>query len=67
MQGQAVNLTAGGQLSNSGQITTGSGASTLSGSDIMLNSNSALQGGGDVALVSRAISRLTVLPARSVA
>ncbi|GJL35951.1 hypothetical protein TUM17576_27710 [Enterobacter hormaechei] len=53
MQGQAVNLTAGGQLSNSGQITTGSGASTLSGSDIMLNSNSALQGGGDVALVSR--------------
>lgn len=53
MQGQAVNLSAGGQLTNNGQITTGSGASTLSGSAIVLNSNSALQGGGDVALVSR--------------
>lgn len=53
MQGQAVNIAAGGQLSNSGQITTGSGASTLSGSAIVLNSNSTLQGGGDVALVSR--------------
>ncbi|WP_083565982.1 hemagglutinin repeat-containing protein [Kosakonia radicincitans] len=53
MQGQAVNLSAGGQLTNSGQITTGSGASTLSGSNIVLNDNSAVQGGGDVALVSR--------------
>ncbi|VVT48647.1 Putative large exoprotein involved in heme utilization or adhesion of ShlA/HecA/FhaA family [Kosakonia radicincitans] len=53
MQGQAVNLSAGGQLTNNGQITTGSGASTLSGSNIVLNGNSAVQGGGDVALVSR--------------
>ncbi|MDD7998313.1 hemagglutinin repeat-containing protein [Kosakonia radicincitans] len=53
MQGQAVSLSAGGQLTNSGQITTGSGASTLSGSNIVLNGSSAIQGGGDVALVSR--------------
>lgn len=53
MQGQAVNLNAGGQLTSNGQITTGSGASTLSGSDIVLNGNSALQGGGDITLASR--------------
>ncbi|XTZ37861.1 hemagglutinin repeat-containing protein [Salmonella enterica] len=53
MQGQAVNLSAGGQLTNNGQITTGSGASTLSGSNIVLNGNSAIQGGGDVTLTSR--------------
>ncbi|WBT57059.1 hemagglutinin repeat-containing protein [Kosakonia oryzendophytica] len=53
MQGQAVNLSAGGQLTSSGQITTGSGASTLSGSAIVLNGNSALQGGGDITLASR--------------
>ncbi|MGG7448517.1 hemagglutinin repeat-containing protein [Kosakonia oryzendophytica] len=53
MQGQAVNLSAGGQLTSNGQITTCSGASTLSGSDIVLNGNSALQGGGDITLASR--------------
>ncbi|WP_342322975.1 hemagglutinin repeat-containing protein [Kosakonia sp. BYX6] len=53
MQGQAVNLSAGGQLTNNGQITTGSGASTLSGSAIVLNGNSALQGGGNITLASR--------------
>ncbi len=53
MQGQAVNLSAGGQLTNNGHITTGSGASTLSGSSIVLNNNSAVQGGGDVTLTSR--------------
>ncbi len=53
MQGQAVNLAAGGQLTNNGQITTGNGASTLSGSAIVLNGNSSLQGGGDVTLASR--------------
>ncbi|WP_245191450.1 hemagglutinin repeat-containing protein [Kosakonia oryzendophytica] len=53
MQGQALNLSAGGQLTSSGQITTGSGASTLSGSAIVLNGNSALQGGGDITLASR--------------
>ena len=53
MQGQAVNLSAGGQLTNNGQITTGNGSSTLSGSTIVLNGNGSLQGGGDVALLSR--------------
>ncbi len=48
-----MNLSAGGQLTSNGQITTGSGASTLSGSDIVLNGNSALQGGGDITLASR--------------
>ena len=37
MQGQAVNLTAGGRFSNNGQITTGNGASSLSGSSVALN------------------------------
>jgi filamentous hemagglutinin len=53
MQGQAVNLSAGGQLTNNGQITTGNGSSTLSGSTIVLNGNGSLQGGGDVTLSSR--------------
>ena len=53
MQGQAVNLRAGGQLTNNGQITTGNGSSTLSGSTIVLNANGSLQGGGDVTLLSR--------------
>ncbi|WP_312122239.1 hemagglutinin repeat-containing protein [Kosakonia cowanii] len=53
MQGQAVNLSAGGQLTNNGQITTGNGSSTLSGSAIVLNGNGSLQGGGDVTLLSR--------------
>ncbi|MGR4049463.1 hemagglutinin repeat-containing protein [Kosakonia cowanii] len=53
MQGQAVNLSAGGQLMNNGQITTGNGSSTLSGSAIVLNGNGSLQGGGDVTLSSR--------------
>ncbi|WP_305067801.1 MULTISPECIES: hemagglutinin repeat-containing protein [unclassified Kosakonia] len=53
MQGQAVNLRAGGQLTNNGQITTGNGSSTLSGSTIVLNGNGSLQGGGDVTLLSR--------------
>ena len=53
MQGQAVNLSAGGQLTNNGQITTGNGSSTLSGSTIVLNGNGSLQGGGDVTLLSR--------------
>jgi filamentous hemagglutinin len=53
MQGQAVNLAAGGALNNNGQITTGSGASTLSGSQIAMNAAGSLQAGGDVALNSR--------------
>ena len=53
LQGQAVNLTAGGQLSNNGQITTGSGSSTLSGSSVALNSTGSVQGGGDITVASR--------------
>ncbi|ROP60173.1 filamentous hemagglutinin [Enterobacter sp. BIGb0383] len=53
MQGQAVNLNAGGQLTNSGQITTGSGASMFSGSAIALSDSSAIQSGGDITLASR--------------
>ena len=53
MQGQALNLTAGGQLSNNGQITTGTGASTLSGSTVALNGAGTIQGGGDITIASR--------------
>ncbi|NHV11397.1 filamentous hemagglutinin N-terminal domain-containing protein [Cronobacter turicensis] len=53
LQGQAVNVSAGGALTNNGQITTGSGASTLSGSSVALNGAGTLQGGGDVAIASR--------------
>lgn len=53
MQGQAVNLTADGQLSNNGQITTGTGASTLSGSTVALNGAGTIQGGGDITIASR--------------
>ncbi|WP_423747648.1 hemagglutinin repeat-containing protein [Cronobacter sakazakii] len=53
MQGQAVNVSAGGALTNNGQITTGSGASTLSGSSVGLNGAGTLQGGGDVTIASR--------------
>ncbi|EOI3556376.1 hemagglutinin repeat-containing protein [Cronobacter dublinensis] len=53
LQGQAVNVSAGGALANNGQITTGSGASTLSGSSVALNGAGTLQGGGDVNIVSR--------------
>ncbi|ELY7393651.1 hemagglutinin repeat-containing protein [Cronobacter universalis] len=53
MQGQAVNVSAGGALTNNGQITTGSGASTLSGSSVALSDAGTLQGGGDVTIASR--------------
>ncbi|QLW75965.1 hemagglutinin repeat-containing protein [Citrobacter freundii] len=53
MQGQVVNLTAGGQLSNNGQITTGSGTSSLSGSNVALNAAGTVQGGGDIMVTSR--------------
>ncbi|WP_436877097.1 hemagglutinin repeat-containing protein [Siccibacter turicensis] len=58
LQGEAVNLSAGGQFTNSGKITTGRGSSTLSGSGIVLNAAGSLQGGGDIALTSR--SNITV-------
>ncbi|WP_050568187.1 hemagglutinin repeat-containing protein [Cronobacter muytjensii] len=52
MQGQAVNVSAGGMLTNNKQITTGSGASTLSGSAVALNGAGSIQGGGDIAINS---------------
>ena len=58
LQGQAVNLNAGGQLSNNGQISTGVGASTLSGSSVALNDAGSVQGGGDITVASR--SNITV-------
>lgn len=58
LQGQAVNLNAGGQLSNNGQITTGGGASTLSGSSVALNGAGSVQGGDDITVASR--SNITV-------
>ncbi|QBR51765.1 hemagglutinin repeat-containing protein [Erwinia sp. QL-Z3] len=53
MQGQAVTLSAGGDLTNNGQITTGTGDSSLSGNRINLNGAGSLQGGGNLALTSR--------------
>ena len=53
LQGQALTLSAGGDLTNNGQITTGSGDSSLSGNRIALNSSGTLQGGGNVSLNSR--------------
>ncbi|WP_435951791.1 hemagglutinin repeat-containing protein [Dryocola sp. BD626] len=53
MQGQAINLNAGGALANKGQIATGAGAGTLSGSSIELNAEGTLQAGGDVTINSR--------------
>lgn len=53
LQGQSLNLAAGGQLSNNGQITTGNGVSYLSGSNVALNAAGTLQGGGDITLTSR--------------
>uniref|UniRef100_UPI000AA6CC83 hemagglutinin repeat-containing protein n=1 Tax=Type-E symbiont of Plautia stali TaxID=1560357 RepID=UPI000AA6CC83 len=53
LQGQALTLSAGGDLTNNGQITTGTGDSSLSGNRIIMNSAGTLQGGGNVALTSR--------------
>ncbi|MFC7775936.1 hemagglutinin repeat-containing protein [Pantoea sp. GCM10028869] len=53
LQGQALTLSAGGDLTNNGQLTTGTGDSSLSGQRINMNSAGTLQGGGDVALASR--------------
>ncbi|WP_337029793.1 hemagglutinin repeat-containing protein [Pantoea agglomerans] len=53
MQGEALTLSAGGDLTNNGQLTTGSGDSTLSGNRIAMNGNGSLQGGGNINLASR--------------
>ncbi|MGD8164925.1 hemagglutinin repeat-containing protein [Pantoea sp. FN0307] len=53
MQGQALTLGAGGDLINNGQLTSGSGDSTLSGNRIAMNGSGTLQGGGNINLTSR--------------
>lgn len=53
LQGQALTLSAGGDLTNNGQITTGTGDSSLIGQRINMNGAGTLQGGGNVALTSR--------------
>ncbi|WP_371824365.1 filamentous hemagglutinin N-terminal domain-containing protein [Pantoea sp. Z09] len=53
LQGEALTLSAGGDLTNNGQITTGTGDSSLSGSRISMNGAGTLQGGGNVSLNSR--------------
>ncbi|WP_455845174.1 hemagglutinin repeat-containing protein [Pantoea agglomerans] len=53
LQGQALTLSAGGDLTNNGQLTTGTGDSSLSGNRINMNSAGTLQGGGNITLASR--------------
>lgn len=53
MQGQALTMGAGGDLINNGQLTSGSGDSTLSGNRIAMNGSGTLQGGGNFSLTSR--------------
>ncbi|MBK0093653.1 hemagglutinin repeat-containing protein, partial [Erwinia sp. S59] len=52
MQGNAVTLKAGAQLTNSGQISIGNGSSSLSGSSVLMNGSGSLQAGGDVTITS---------------
>jgi len=52
MQGQGLNIHAGGAFSNDGQLTAGQGASDITGSHIAMNAAGSLQSGGDVTLTS---------------
>lgn len=52
MQGQAVNLHAGGTLNNQGQITLGTGESTFDAQRITLDASGSVQGGGNITLTS---------------
>lgn len=53
MQGNAIVLSAGGAFTNNKTLTTGSGSSTFSAQNILLNASGSLQAGGDVSLTSR--------------
>ena len=53
LQGDGITLNAVGRLTNSGQLTAGTGTTVLSGSQIAMNSSGSLQAGGDVNLTSR--------------
>jgi len=52
LQGKGITLNAKGKLSNNGQLTAGSGTTSLSGSQIAMNASGSLQAGGDVSLTS---------------
>ncbi|WP_202308592.1 hemagglutinin repeat-containing protein, partial [Dryocola clanedunensis] len=52
LQGKGITLNAKGKLSNNGQLTAGSGTTSLSGSQIAMNASGSLQAGGDVSLNS---------------
>jgi filamentous hemagglutinin len=58
MQGNAIVLSAGGAFTNNKTLTTGSGSSTFSAQNLLLNASGSLQAGGDVSLTSR--SNITV-------
>ncbi|HFK4479189.1 TPA: hemagglutinin repeat-containing protein [Citrobacter sedlakii] len=58
MQGNAIALSAGGAFIDNKTLTTGSGSSTFSAQNILLNASGSLQAGGDVSLTSR--SNITV-------
>lgn len=58
MQGNAITLSASGAFTNNKTLTTGSGSSTFSAQNLMLNASGLLQAGGDVSLTSR--SNITV-------
>ncbi|MBS1205959.1 MAG: fhaB 4 [Proteobacteria bacterium] len=53
LQGNCITLNAAGKLTNDGQLTAGSGATALSGSQIAMNASGSLQAGGDVSLTSQ--------------
>ncbi|WP_284677030.1 hemagglutinin repeat-containing protein [Leclercia adecarboxylata] len=53
LQGNGITLNAAGKVTNNGQITAGRGTTSLSGSQIAMNSSGSLQAGGDVSFSSR--------------
>lgn len=53
LQGNGITLNAAGKVTNNGLITAGGGTTSLSGSEIAMNSSGSLQAGGDVSLSSQ--------------
>ena len=53
LQGNGITLNAAGKVTNNGLITAGGGTTSLSGSEIAMNSSGSLQAGGDVSLTSQ--------------
>ncbi len=52
LQGNSVNITSGGTLTNRGKITSGNGASSLRAANIQLADSGSVQGGGSFNLTS---------------